>query len=140
MMPPTSNPAPRRHFLLLFKNAGTAAYAALSPDQREVMTRRWNEWYDQLAAQGKVRHGEPLELEGRIVSATPNGQVIDGPFVETKEAIGGYFYLSVADLEEATAIARDCPGLAVGTTVEIRPLAARSPVLPEVHGRPSTPA
>jgi hypothetical protein len=62
--------------------------------------------------------------------------VTDGPFAETKEIVGGYFFLSVADLDEATAIAQHCPGLPLGLTVEVRPVAECSPVLEGVPGRP----
>jgi hypothetical protein len=49
--------------------------------------------------------------------------VVDGPFAETKEAIGGYVMLMVNDLEEATAIAQDHPGLPYGLQIEVRRLA-----------------
>jgi len=42
-----------------------------------------------------------------------------------KELIGGYFYLRVANLEEAVEIAQQCPGLDYGCAVEIRPVAER---------------
>ena len=47
----------------------------------------------------------------------------DGPFAESKEAIGGYFYLTVADENEAIEIAQQCPGLEYGAVVEVRPVA-----------------
>ena len=47
----------------------------------------------------------------------------DGPFTESKEAIGGYFLITVPNLEEAVAVARQCPGLEYGAVVEIRPVA-----------------
>ena len=49
--------------------------------------------------------------------------VADGPFAESKEAIGGYFYLTVADENEALEIAKQCPGLEFGSVVEVRPIA-----------------
>jgi hypothetical protein len=49
--------------------------------------------------------------------------VADGPFAESKEAVGGYFYLKVADMEEAVEIARQCPGLEHGAIVEVRQVA-----------------
>ncbi len=58
----------------------------------------------------------------------------DGPYAEGKEIVGGYFMLAVADLDEATAIARQCPGLPLGMTVEVRQVIGQSPVLPEVRG------
>ena len=123
-------------FLLLFRNAGSDTHQHLRSDEREQMTKQWNDWYEGLAAQGKVQHGRPLGLEGRVVSG-PRGQLVtDGPYAETKEVVGGYFFLTVADIEEATEIAKNCPGLPLGLTVEVRPVADVSPVLKGVRGRP----
>lgn len=122
-------------FLLLFRNAGPDTHAHLSAQQREQLTQQWNDWYEGLAARGKVEHGRPLALEGRVVSGAKGEQITDGPFAETKEVVGGYFFLSVADLDEATEIAKQCPGLPLGLTVEVRPVADVSPVLEGVRGR-----
>jgi hypothetical protein len=59
--------------------------------------------------------------------------VADGPFAESKEAIGGYFLLQVKSLDEAVAIAKDCPGLAYGAVVEVRPVAEECPVAEEAR-------
>jgi hypothetical protein len=64
-----------------------------------------------------------------------NARVVDGPFAEAKEAIGGYFLLSVANLDEATEIAQRCPSLRHGMSVEVRPIAEACPTL-GVRGRP----
>ncbi|WP_044891836.1 YciI family protein [Opitutus terrae] len=127
------HPAP---FLLLFRNGGIEAHRHLTRDERAQLARRWNDWYEGLAARGKVQHGQPLELHGRVVSGPRGEKVTDGPYAEAKEVVAGYLYLSVADLDEATEIARGCPGLPLGLTVEVRPVAAVSPVLNEVCGRP----
>jgi len=121
--------------MLLFKNAGPATHAHLSPDERKRLAQQWNDWFDRLAREGKASHGQPLEAEGRVVLSV-GGRVMDGPYAESKEAVGGYFFLTVADLAEATAIAKQCPSLELGITVEVRPLAAISPTLSDVHGRP----
>jgi len=126
---------PISRYMLLFRNAGPEAHAHLTPEGRALLARQWNEWYDGLAAQRKVSHGQPLALDGRVVSG-PEGRVTDGPFAEAKEVVGGYIMLTVESLDEATAIARQCPGLPHGLTVEVRPLAVVSPVLAEVRGRP----
>lgn len=126
---------PPRSFLLLFRNAGPDTHAHLSGPEREELTQAWNDWYQGLAAAGKVQHGRPLGLEGRVVSGARGQWVMDGPFAETKEVVGGYFFLTVADIEEATAIAKQCPGLPLGLTVEVRPIVDRSPVLEGVRGR-----
>lgn len=121
--------------MLLFRNAGPEAHAHLTPEARAVLARQWNDWYDGLAARKKVSHGQPLALEGRVILGVDR-RVTDGPFAEAKEVVGGYIMLTVESFDEATEIAKQCPGLAHGLTVEVRPLAAVSPVLSEVAGRP----
>lgn len=133
---PSETPSSTAAFMLLFRNAGPETHQHLSAEQRRQLAQRWNDWYDGLAAAGKVQHGQPLALNGRVVSGPRGEKVVDGPYAEAKEVVGGYLYLTVRDLDEATAIAQQCPGLAVGVTVEVRPLAANSPVLDEVRRRP----
>lgn len=131
---PASSSAP---FLLLFRNAGADTHEHLSAAERQEMTKRWNDWYEGLASRGKVKQGHPLGLTGRVVAGANGNRVTDGPYAEAKEVVGGYFFLNVADLDEATEIAKGCPGLALGLTVEIRPVAEFSPVLEGVRGRDS---
>jgi hypothetical protein len=58
--------------------------------------------------------------------------IADGPFAESKEAIRGYFLLRVNTLDEAIAIAQECPGLAYGVKIEVRPVAEQCPLAGEV--------
>ena len=129
---PNSNTVP---FLLLFRNAGPDVHQHLSPDQRSALAQQWNDWFESLSSRGKVQHARPLGLNGRVVSGLRGERVTDGPFAEGKEVVGGYFFLLVADLDEATEIAKGCPGLPLGLTVEVRPVAEFSPVLDDVRGR-----
>jgi len=118
-----TNPTPAP-YLLLFRNSGPENHQHLSPEQRQQLVTRWNAWYDNLAAQGKAVEGQPLELETRLVSGASGARVVDGPFAEAKEAIGGYVKLMVSDLAEATAIAQQHPGLAYGLIIEVRSMTA----------------
>ncbi|ATC65267.1 hypothetical protein CMV30_15645 [Nibricoccus aquaticus] len=136
-MATTNTPFPlAAAYLLLFRNAGPETHAHLTAEQQRVLAKQWNDWYDGLAREGKVEHGRPLGLGGRVVSGAKGERVIDGPYAEGKEIVGGYIFLRVADLDEATEIAKKCPGLAQGLTVEVRPMAEVSPVLADVRGRP----
>lgn len=107
-------------FMLFFRNSGPETHQHLSPAQRQQLVTRWNAWYDGLVAQGKATEGQPLELETRVVSGPGGTRIVDGPFPETKEAIGGYVKLTVRDLEEATEIAKQHPGLVYGLIIEVR--------------------
>lgn len=110
-------------FLLLFRNSGPETHVHLSPEQRQQLMVRWNAWYDRLAAEGKATEGQPLELETRTVSGAKGERVTDGPFVEAKEAVGGYVKILASSLEEATEIAQRHPGLQYGLIIEIRQMA-----------------
>ena len=120
-------------YLLLFRNAGPESHAHLTPEQKTARAKQWNDWVAGLLAQGKLQHGHPLGLGGRVVAGVTGERVTDGPFAEAKEVVGGYLFLTVADIDEATAIARQCPGLADGLVVEVRPIVDRSPVLGDVE-------
>ena len=115
-------PASPTPYMLFFRNTGPETHQHLSPVQRQQLVTQWNAWYDGLVAEGKAGEGQPLELETRVVSGHGGARVIDGPFPEAKEAIGGYVKLLVTDLDEATAIAQRHPGLEYGLVIEVRQL------------------
>ena len=110
----------RTPYILFFRNSGPENYAHLSPDERQRLMQKWNAWYDGLASTGRATEGQPLELETRLVSGSGGARVIDGPFAEAKEAIGGYVKLMAGSLDEATAIAQQHPGLDYGLEIEVR--------------------
>ena len=115
--------------MLLFR--GNDWLKNLSSEQKQEVTDQWMSWFRRLTNEGKAIAGNPLESEGKIVSGK-NRVVSDGPFAESKEAIGGYFLLDVASFEDAVAIAQECPGLPYGVRVEVRPVAAECPVASEL--------
>ncbi|MCJ0763971.1 YciI family protein [Variovorax terrae] len=80
---------------------------------------RFYAWHDQLVAEGKMKAGQRLAREGKIVS---RHSVTDGPFTEAKEVIGGYWFILAGSLDEAARIAAGNPCLACGLAYEIRPI------------------
>lgn len=76
-------------------------------------------WYGQCLEEGRMKPGQRLAMEGKVVS---KHSVTDGPFTETKEVIGGYWFIVADSLEEAAALAAQNPCLACGLTYEIRPI------------------
>jgi len=111
----------KNDYMLLFR--GTNWDKKLSDEQLQKVVSDWAAWFERLTKEGKAISGAPLENEGKIVAGKKGRTVADGPFAESKEAIGGYFYLKVADMKEAVDIARQCPGLEYGAIVEVRPIA-----------------
>jgi hypothetical protein len=102
------------------------------PRRCKKFPRDWMAWFKRLTEQGKAAAGNPLEREGKIVSGKER-VVSDAPFAESKEAIGGYFLLDVATMNEALAIAKECPGLPYGIRVEVRPVVGECPIAAEVR-------
>ena len=86
-------------------------------------------WFEGLNKSGKVKGAQPLGAEGRTVSGANGRLVVDGPFSETKEAVGGYLLLQAGSLEEAVEIARSMPTLRYGISVEVRPILEKCPIL-----------
>lgn len=76
-------------------------------------------WHDRLVEQGKMKPGQRLATEGKLVSRQ---RVIDGPFTEAKEVIGGYWFIIAGSLDEAAEIAAGNPCLQCGLSFEIRPI------------------
>jgi hypothetical protein len=123
-------------YMLLFR--GTSWHEGLSSEMVQTVMNQWYDWFEQLVEQGRATSGHPLAYQGKIVSGKKGHTVVDGPFVESKEAIGGYFLLQVESEEEAIEIARHCPGLEHGVQVEVRPLVEFCPS-GEVAGQAAEP-
>lgn len=104
-------------YMLLFR--GPDWDHGLSPEELQNTMDRVMTWFEGVQQTGKVKGGQPLGREGRIVSRRA---VADGPFAESKEAVGGYLLLEVDNLDEAVAIARTCPTLEYNITIEVRPV------------------
>jgi hypothetical protein len=66
-----------------------------------------------------------LEVSGKILRGAGGETIIDGPYPEATEIVGGYVLITAADLNEAVAVARQCPGLDYRMAVEVRPVKHR---------------
>ena len=108
-------------FVLLF--VGTPEdqdrFESMTPDERKAAMAGAGGWFHEYTQSGKIVGGEQLQGPKTVSTVrAENGQriITDGPFIESKEVIGGFAVIDVADLDEAIAMAREWPG-----TVEIRP-------------------
>jgi hypothetical protein len=94
---------------------GSAKTERPSPAQMEEMYGKFNAWREKF-------DDKLVDLGGRLGKGrvTPPDPAPDGPFVEVKELVGGYMIVSASSLDEATEIARACPGLvSAGSGVEV---------------------
>lgn len=92
--------------------------AGWSPEQIDAHMGRWGGYMETLVTAGAEPEGEPLADEGQVVKAN---EVLDGPFAEGKEVVGGYMIIKAADATKAAELAQGCPVLELpGGTVEVR--------------------
>src|SRR5213594_1848291 len=113
-------------YVLLFGGTmeGTDQLEGAAREQTMADYEKSGQWFEKYSKSGKIVGGH--ELQGPSTATTVSRRdgrvtVTDGPFIESKEVIGGYAEVEVADLDEALAMAREWPG-----TVEIRPVVDHS--------------
>jgi hypothetical protein len=100
-------------------------WRALPQSQRDAVMRDYGELIRSLEASGNYRAGSRLEPSARAVTIRGRNDkptVVDGPFAETKEQLGGYHLIECRDRDEALAIAQRIPTIRVGGSVEVRAL------------------
>jgi len=107
-------------YLYIFRG-GDAVSAQQSPETWQAHMQKWGAWMKGLAEKQILDGGEPLEVAGKQVNGK-NKMVIDGPFMEAKETVGGYLIVKASSLDEATEISKGCPILEHDGKVEIRQL------------------
>ena len=105
-------------FTFLFRGRERSA----SPQELQKNMEKWVAWFKELDANGRMKDpGNPLAASGKVVSGKRK-IVSDGPFAEAKDVVGGYILIEAETLAEATDIAKGCPILEVGGSVEVRPV------------------
>lgn len=82
-----------------------------APDFYKKMLSQYTAWIENLQKSGRLVTSFKLQDQGGLRLAIRGGEVIDGPFIETKEVVGGVFVIEAASFDEAADIARGCPNL-----------------------------
>lgn len=109
---------------MLLVHHDEVAFGKISETQRKELLAESMQLTHQLHANQQYIHASPLHpaATGVLVRVREGKPLVtDGPFVETREQLAGYFLIDARDLNEATRIATQVPGARIGT-VEIRPL------------------
>jgi hypothetical protein len=97
------------------------AWAQLPEEEQQAMFAAYQELNQTPGVTPGVQMGDPdtattIRVQGGATLTT------DGPFVETKEALGGYFFLEAEDLDAAIEVAAKVPPARLGGAIEIRPI------------------
>jgi hypothetical protein len=116
-----------QYLLLLYNNE--TEFQVLSQEERGKIIQEYFALIDDMTRRGQYLGGNPLRPTSTARTVRVRDQkpvVIDGPFAETKEQLGGYFLVEVTDENEAAAIAARIPAARRGS-VEVRPIAPVPP-------------
>jgi len=105
-------------FLLVFRRDFQTQENQPSPEQLQEHLKNWLAWFDKLAAEDRVVMRRRWDGEGLVVDHQKT--VLNGPYAEIKESIGGMVVIRAASYEEAAEIAKGVPVLDFGGNVEIR--------------------
>jgi hypothetical protein len=107
-----------------------AAWEQWTPEQQEADVANHRAWFSKHGE--KVVGGEELDYPPTVKTLRPGRQgegvvVTDGPYVETKEILGGFVVVEAADLDEAVAMASEWPSLSSqpNATVQVQPVFQR---------------
>lgn len=105
-------------YMLIIKGGGED-WASYTPEQTQMMMQKYFDWSREIADKGVSLAGDALLDTGRVLTAH-NGTVVDGPYAETKESIGGYYIIKADDYDQAVEISKGCPALLNNGIVEVR--------------------
>jgi hypothetical protein len=114
-----------KYALLIYSGEAPGQWEALPEEERNSIM---GEYYAISAAPGTLG-GEQLQPSSTATTVrVANGETLttDGPFAETKEALGGFFLIEAADLDAALAVAGRIPAARMGGCVEVRPIVEMS--------------
>jgi hypothetical protein len=105
-------------FMLIFQGE-ISAERNPSPEEMQANMGKWMAWIDKLAKAGQYVAGEPLLTGGKLIKGN-HKTVIDGPYTEGKEIVGGYFIVNAANYDEAVALCDGYPDYAIGGSIQVR--------------------
>jgi hypothetical protein len=92
-------------FLIIVRGSD---HSVVSPEAMQARMQLFGEWV-QKVLDGRYVSGAPLEdFDARLLKSKTE-VVTDGPFMESKEMISGYFILNASDIDEATELTSQCP-------------------------------
>jgi len=119
----TEEDAMAQFMIMMHENDG--AWDGTPIDEQKRLFKLYLDWAKELQSRDMMRGGDALARGGRMLRVV-NGDVVDGPFTETKEVLTGYFQIEAPDMETAAQVARGCPGLLHGETVIVRQITDHS--------------
>jgi len=111
-----------QYLLMIYGNE--VGMQAASKDQVTQMSAAYMAYAEAMKQAGVIRGGERLRPTSEATTVRVKDgktEVLDGPYADTKEQLGGFFMIDVPDLDAALAWAAKCPGASTGS-MEVRPV------------------
>ena len=110
-----------QYMIISYGPAEVPADMEMSPEMIQAIIQKFNDFTARLQKAGLSGINKLVDGSGRVLRSSGNKLVVtDGPFAEAKEVIGGYWIIEAAGYDAAVELARHCPSLEFGGTVEVR--------------------
>ncbi len=108
-------------FILLLHET-PSDFSNVSAEEMQQIVGEYVAWRRKIESEGRYAGSNKLKDEGGRHVSSRNGQVrvVDGPYAEAKEVMGGYFVVNAANYDEAVEISKGCPHLKYGGWIEVR--------------------
>ena len=124
---------------LLTLYADESGWTKMTPEQQQQGVAAYTAYTQALQAAGVLKNSNrlrPSSTATKLHTANGKVQVLDGPFIESKEQLGGYYLIDVPDLDAALSWASKCPGVGHGV-VEVRAIWGMDPAAQKYAGEES---
>ena len=108
-----------KEFMFLFRNSETVMNN-LNPDEKKEYFTKWGLWLKNFVDNNIYEDGDRLSTTEAITISGKEKIFTDGPYIESKEIIGGYIRIKAENIQQAAEYAKDCPVLSLNGIVEIR--------------------
>jgi len=109
---------------MLLVHSDPKTFANFTPEQQAEGLAAYGAYADALQKAGVMRGGNrlrPADMGTTVRIRDGKAQVLNGPYADTREQLGGYFLIDVPNLDTALSWASRCPGASHGT-MEVRPI------------------
>lgn len=105
------------NFMFVYRNRADEMSKQPSPEEMQQVMAQWGAWFQELG-DAIIDGGDGLLPVGKQIAS--DGTVTDGPFIEAKELVGGYSVVQADSVDQACELAKGCPVLKTGGSVEVR--------------------
>ncbi len=106
---------------MVMLRGGYDSFRRMSPEETQRSLERYRRWTEKFIRSGRLASAKKLSGDGvRIVRMKEEDMVLDGPFPESRETVGGLIVIEAGDYKEAFQLVRDCPIFSDGGDIELR--------------------